>query len=206
MAIYLIGARMTRLCVFALCMLLAHPVQVMAQHGSSARPAVTAPAEAAQFDFLIGQWELEVKPKVGGLAAMIHGAPRLVGTWKAWRAFDGFGVDDELRIVDASGNPSSLTHAMRIYDRNAGHWKVTAVDVYRSRVTSATAQWQDGEMRLEGRGVDAEGKPYVTRTRYHDIGPDRFTLEQDRSTDDGQSWDEGVLVIEATRVAATASR
>ena len=60
-----------------------------AQHGGtgSSLPGTAAPAEAAQFDFLVGQWELEVTPKVGGLGAMIHGAPRLVGSWKAWRCY-----------------------------------------------------------------------------------------------------------------------
>ena len=95
--------------------LLAHAQQV-------AMPAVTPAKEATQFDFLVGQWEIEVTPKVSGLAAMIHGAPRLTGTWKAWRAFDGFGVDDELRVVDGSGNPIALSHGQRVYDAKAKRW------------------------------------------------------------------------------------
>ena len=169
-------------------------------------PATSAPPEAKQFDFLVGQWEVDVKPKVGGLAAMIHGAPTLAGSWKAWRAFDGFGVDDELRIVDGNGNPRSLSHNLRVYDSTAKRWTITGLDVYRARGSNATAQWRDGEMHVEGRGTDAEGKPYVTRTRFHDITADSFRMQQDRSTDDGESWDEAVLVIEARRVAATAPR
>ncbi|MEO8623405.1 MAG: hypothetical protein ABI625_20180, partial [bacterium] len=83
-----------------------------AQHGGGAPLQRTASPEAKQFAFLIGQFDLKVKPKAVGLGQKIHGVPKLVGTWKGWRAFDGFGIEDELRITDASGNPLSLSHAM----------------------------------------------------------------------------------------------
>jgi hypothetical protein len=192
-----------------LTLVLALPNAVLAQqHGSgvAAPPPTSAPAEAKQFDFLIGQWELEVKPKVNSLAAMIHGAPKLVGSWKAWRGFDGFGVEDELRVVDASGNPMSLNQALRVYDRNQNRWTIVGLDVYRARVSNSTAQWQGGEMRIDGTGTDNEGKPYLSRTRYFGIAPDAFRMQQDRSSDNGQTWDEATLVIEARRVAGTATR
>ena len=186
--------------------LLLLPGVAAAQHGGGpAPPSTTAPAEARQFDFLIGQWELEVKPKVSSLAAMIHGAPKLVGSWKAWRGFDGFGVEDELRVADASGNPMSLNEALRVFDRNQNRWTVVGVDVYRARVSNSTAQWSGNEMRVDGNGVDGEGKAYVSRTRYFAIGADGFRMQQDRSYDSGQTWDEAQLVIDAKRVAATAS-
>src|SRR5262249_44681330 len=178
-----------------------------AQHdGTSAAPAPSTPAEARQFDFLLGQWEVDVKPKVGGLAAMIHGSPKLSGSWKAWRALDGLGVEDELRIADGSGNPMSLSQALRVFDRNQGRWAIVGVDAYRARISNSTAQWQEGEMRVTGNGVDNEGKTYLSRTRYYDIGADAFRMQQDRLYDDGQSWDEATLVIDARRVAAAASR
>jgi hypothetical protein len=188
--------------------LVAAPTVVVAQHGDrgAGAPIHAPPKEASQFDFLIGQWDLSVRPKVAGLAAKIHGAPRLLGTWKAWRAFDGFGIEDELRIVDGSGNPNALNHALRAYDPTARRWNITGVDVYRGRVTSATAEWQDGAMAQSGKGTDAEGKPYLTRTRFTAITPSSFVMQQDRSADDGNTWDEAVLKIEAKRVAATAPR
>ncbi len=190
-----------RLTVFLL--LLACSFAAQAQHADSAAPvAGTTPVEAKQFDFLVGQWEVEVRPKVSSLVAMIHGAPRLAGTWKAWRAFDGLGIEDELRIVDGSGNPISLTHALRIYAKTEGRWNVSGLDVYRARFSAASGQWQDGEMHLDGHGNDVEGKPALTRTRYYAISADGFRMQQDRSTDNGQSWDEGVLTIEAKRAAA----
>jgi len=198
----------TKSAVVLALLLLALPGVAAAQHsgGGSAPPSTTAPAEARQFDFLIGQWELDVKPKVSSLAAMIHGSPKLVGSWKAWRGLDGFGVQDELRIADASGNPMSLNEALRVFDRNQNRWTVVGVDVYRARVSNSTAQWNGSEMRLDGNGVDGEGKAYVSRTRYFEIGTDAFRMQQDRSYDNGQTWEEATLAIEARRVAAAAAR
>jgi hypothetical protein len=176
-----------------------------AQHAGGAA-AAAVPAEAAQFDFLVGQWELEVTPKVSGLGAMIHGAPKLVGSWKAWKAFDGYGLDDELRIVDASGNPLSLNYAQRIFDAKAKRWLVSGLDVYRARFGSSSGAWQDGEMRLEGSGQSNDGKPMLTRTRFMEISADRFKMRQDRSYDNGASWEEGTLTVIAKRASRKAAR
>jgi hypothetical protein len=198
---------MNRLLQFALSMLLfASCVPAFSQQAAAdAVSAGVAPAEAKQFDFLLGQWDLQVHPKVSSLAAMIHGAPKLVGTLKAWRVQDGRGIEDEMRIVDASGNPISLNHASRIYAQVDARWKVSGVDTLRGRKSESSGQWQSGEMRLEGHTTDAEGNPTVTRTRYFDITADSFRMQQDRSSDNGQTWDEGVLTIEAKRTAATAT-
>jgi len=177
-----------------------------AQHGGGAGAAAAAPAEAAQFDFLVGQWELEVTPKVSGLAAMIHGAPKLVGSWKAWKAFDGHGLDDELRIVDASGNPRSLSYSQRIFDAKTQRWLVSGLDVYRARFGSSSGQWQGGEMRLEGSGLTNDGKPMLTRTRFMEITAERFKMRQDRSYDNGANWEEGTLTVVAKRVSRKAAR
>src|SRR4051812_9903839 len=123
--------RTLRKVIIAFC--IASPAVLLGQHGAggSARPALTPAKEAGQFDFLIGQWELVVTPKVNSLAAKIHGSPKFLGTWKAWRAVDGFGVEDELRIMDRSGNPSSLSQALRVYSANERKWIITGIDAYR---------------------------------------------------------------------------
>jgi len=162
-----------------------------------------APApESRQFDFMLGQWELEVRPKVNGIAAAIHGTPRLAGSWKAWRALDGLAVEDEMRILDASGNPISLSHALRTYSKSEGRWKIQGLDAYRARFSEAAGKLEGAEMRLEGRGFDAEGHPVMTRARYFDIGANGFRMQQDRSSDDGRTWDEAVVLIIAKRTGA----
>lgn len=196
---------MTYRTILALAALLALPATATAQHGH-AQSSFRAPAEASQYDFLVGQWELKVEVPPKGLAELIHGAPRLMGTWKAWRALDGWGIEDELRITDRAGNPVAFAHSVRYYDGAAGHWTLSALDVYRGRFTSGTGEWREGEMHLRSSGTDSEGQAYLARTRIYDITADGFRLQQDRSSDDGRSWTEGALRIEARRVAAAASR
>lgn len=187
---------------------LATPASMHGQHreGSPRTPALAAPREVAQFDFLIGQWELVVRPKVSGLAARIHGSPRLLGTWKAWKGFDGFGIEDELRIIDASGNPTSLSHTLRVFDPTARRWTMTTLDVYRTRFSAASSEWRNGEMVSTSNSTDSEGKPMVVRSRFHGITAGSFRYQQDRSSDGGRTWNEGVLKIEAKRVAPAAAR
>jgi hypothetical protein len=185
------------------------PSLLSAQHATASgagRPSVAPAKEASQFDFLIGQWELVVTPKVNTLAAKIHGAPTFLGVWKAWRAVDGFGIEDEMRITDRSGNPSALGQTLRVYSANERRWILTAVDAYRGKASSASGEWKGSEMVLIGQGTSEEGKPTQTRTRFFDITPSSFRYQQDRSSDGGRSWDEGVLKITAKRVAAVAPR
>ena len=190
----------------AVLFLLFPPSLAQAQHAAGgAPPSRTAPAEAAQFAFLVGQWELDVRVPPSGLAQRIHGTPRILGSWKAWRAFDGWGVEDEMRLTDGSGNPMNLLHSLRVYDAASRGWLLTGLDVYRARFTSSTAEWRDGTMTLTGRGTDAEGRAQVTRTRFSDITPTGFRWLQERSTDEGRTWSE-TLRLTAKRVAAAAPR
>lgn len=181
----------------------AHP-----QHdgGGASAPSTRPPREASQYDFLIGQWELTVTPKVSSLAARIHGQPKLRGSWKAWRALDGWGIEDELRIIDESGNPRALTHFVRVYDPASKRWQVASVDAYRQKVVQSTAQWDGSAMTSISKAVDGDGKAYLSRTRLTRVTPTSFRYQQDRSYDGGKSWDDGLLVIEARRVAGQAVR
>lgn len=190
----------------ALVGLIAVPDIATAQHGGEAPSNTSAPAEASQFNFLIGQWELEVKPKATTLAMRIHGVPKLQGTWKAWRALDGWGVVDELRIADASGNPLSLTHFVRVFDMPARRWSISALNVYRATYTLSTAQWQENELRTSAFAIVADGKPALSRVRITNVTPNGFRYRQDRSTDGGRTWTADILVMEAKRTAATATR
>jgi hypothetical protein len=193
---------MRRFCFLILAVFLSCPLAVFAQNPGSTAAASAAPAAAGQFDFLLGQWQLVVHPKVSSLAAMIHGTPKLIGTLKAWRA--GSDVEDEISITDNSGNPLSANHSLRTYDAAQARWKISGRDARKGRSGEATGHWQDGEMRLEGYSTDADGKT-LTRTRYYGITADSFHMTQDISVDDGKTWEEGTLTIDATRVATTAT-
>jgi hypothetical protein len=189
------------------CAIALSPIALRAQHSGAAPPIVSrAPREASQYDFLAGEWTLAITPKVSGLVARIHGVPRLHGSWKGSRALDGWGVEDELRIMDESGNPIAYSHFVRIYDAAARHWIVSAVDVYRQRVTTSIAQWQGNEMSTMADGIDPDGKTYRSRTHITDISATGFHYSQDISHDGGATWEEGHIVMQATRATGTASQ
>ena len=190
--------------IATLSVVLARPLRAQHDGRGGAAALANAPAsEVAQFAFLVGQWELKVRPKVNALAARIHGAPKFLGSWKGWRIMDGYAVEDELRIMDRSGNPSALFHSVRQWIPTDRRWKVTGHDAYGARVSSATATW-DGQVLLVTGSTD--GTQSVTRTRFSAITATSFHWEQDRSDDGGKSWNEKALVIDARRVSATASR
>jgi len=133
------------------------------------------------------------------VAARLHGAPRLSGTWKAWRAFDGWGIQDELRIVDAGGNLQSLTHALRVYDATAQRWSQMGLDVLRARYNPSIAEWNGREMVITTSATDQEGKPHLVRVRFFDIGATAFKYEQARSYDGGKKWDDPLLTMSASK-------
>jgi len=179
------------------------PAGLSAQHGGGAAPVATVPPrEASQYDFLLGEWDLTVKVPVSGLAAKIHGVPKLVGTWKVTRALDGWGVEDDLKVTDQAGNPRAYTHSVRVYDAAARKWNLVSVDVYRGRITIATGEWRDGQLVSTSQGTDLEGKSFLSRTRIYDITSAGFKYQQDKSLDNGKQWQEGTLTIEARRASA----
>lgn len=185
----------------------AMPASLVAQHGSAQpAPETRPPRDASQFAFLVGQWDVTVKPKATTLAARIHGVPTLHGTWKAWRAFEGWGIEDELRIVDAAGNPQAYTHFTRVFDATAKRWNVSALDVYRGKFTMSSAAWSGDAMSTTSQGTDAEGKSYTSRVTWSRITSASFRYQQDRSADGGRTWIDGFLVIDGKRTAAVAPR
>jgi hypothetical protein len=160
--------------------------------------AAAAP-EARQFDFLIGQWQVSGEVKTSGLVALIHGRPKLVGSWKAWRVVDGHGIEDELTLTDASGNPASAVHFTRTFSREESCWKITARDTNTGGLRPATARWQGDEMLVMGSGTSPEGKHFRSRTHYVAITPVSFRMVQDRSYDEGKTWEAAAVTLDVHR-------
>jgi hypothetical protein len=160
---------------------------------------VAAAPEARQFDFLIGQWQVSGEVKTSGLLAMIHGRPKLVGSWKAWRVADDHGIEDELRLTDASGNPTSAVHFTRTFSREESRWNITSRDTYKGGLPPATARWHGDEMLVMGSGTSPEGKHYRSRTHFVAITPVSFRMVQDRSDDEGKTWEAAAVTLNAIR-------
>jgi hypothetical protein len=170
------------------------PLAALAQ-----KPAADSAANG--FDFMLGTWKLDVRVKVSGLAALIHGAPKLSGTLTVRRTPEG--MEDELAVVDASGNPRSTRRSRRVYDATSARWNITNIGAYHGREGSAQGRQEASEMRVDGSYAEG-GEKTLTRSRYFAITADAFRYTQDRSSDNGASWDEGVFAYDAKRIAAAA--
>jgi hypothetical protein len=179
-------------------------VPASAQHGRGAASlSVSAPKEVSQLDFMVGDWDLDVEVPATTLAAKIHGMPKLVGTWRVRKALDGWGLEDDMKITDVAGNPKSLSHAVRYFDRNTRKWAISALDVYRGKFSTSTGEWRGSEMFVSGSGKDANGNTQTIRTRIYDISQTGFKFRQEKSDDGGKTWKENVSI--AARRAARSS-
>lgn len=161
---------------------------------------VASGPEARQFDFLIGQWKVSGEAKTSGLLALIHGTPKLVGNWKAWRV--AYGIEDELTLTDASGNPISAVHFTRSFSREENCWKITSRNSHGGSASPATARLQDNEMLVMGSGTSSKGKHYRSRTHYSAITPVSFRMVQDRSYDEGKTWEDAALTLDVRRTGS----
>ena len=168
----------------------------VAAHGASAAAA----PEARQFDFLVGLWQVGGTVKASGLVAMIHGQPRLTGSWKGWRSADGAGIEDELTLTDAAGRTVSAVHFTRSFSRDENCWKIQGRDAYKGALPPATARRDGDDMLVTSSGTTPEGKHYRNRTHYLAITPTGFRMVQDRSYDEGKTWDTGAVSLDVRRL------
>lgn len=169
---------------------------------SAAGAAGVAAPEARQFDFLIGQWQVSGEVKTSGLVALIHGRPKLVGSWKAWQVADGHTIEDDLTLTDAAGNPSSAVHYTRTFSREENCWKITGRNTKTGSAPPATARWQGDEMLMMGSGTSPDGKRYRSRTHFAAITPVSFRVVQDRSYDDGKTWEAAAVTLDVRRAGS----
>lgn len=165
----------------------------MAQHA----PAIQAPPpEASQFDFLLGEWTVEVTSKSPATP------PRYQGVWRASKTLNGLGVVDEYGIVDDSNRVVYSGTTLRVFDTKAGTWTMRYVD----QLGGKTGRWselvgvkQGPEIHVEQRGQAPDGRTTILRIRYYNIQPNHFSWAANQSSDGGATWVRDYLRLEATR-------
>ena len=160
--------------------------------GSAPSPELTAPApppEASQFEFLIGTWDVVSEPNIPGVPERVR------GRWTAQRSADGFMVVDEYRVFDDQGGTAYLGETYRVFNPSKQQWEFRFVEPFSGTWHEGTAVKVGDEMHLT-QGTPADGG--MTKVRYYDISPDRFSWISERSRDGGKTWTKGAR-IEATR-------
>ena len=157
-----------------------------------------APMETAQFAFLLGSWENEVKSMVD-IENKRYGQP-VKGIWTAKFASEGFGIQDEWRAVGwvGAGGPT-----IRSFDPVSRKWVMTYIPVNQPRGNTWLMEGAfDEKGNLEGQfeSTDRRGRPFIQKVFFYDIEKDRFSWRADRSYDGGKTWIEGFMVAEQKRI------
>jgi hypothetical protein len=144
-----------------------------------------APPEGRQFDFLIGHWDV---------AATRYGSDGSIvleyrASWNARHLNDGRMVMDDFKSRAPDGREISSYVTLRTYCETTGRWEMAGLAALQP---AANAQWngqfKDGEMQLEAKGANPEGKTVLTRIRFFDISQERFSWESRVSVDGGATW------------------
>jgi hypothetical protein len=176
----------------AACLLICFPVLPgLAQTQRFVVPPL--PPEAAQFDFLIGTWDIEVEPNIPNVSGKLH------GRWTAEKAADGYMVTDEYRAFDDQGKTVYLGETYRVYNPQKKRWEFRYVEPYHGTWYEGTGQKKGAEMHLMQKGVQGNGKVSLLKIRIYNIRADHFSWSSLRSNDGGKTWTPGAT-IEARRV------
>ena len=80
-----------RVLLLGLSCMLFRPERTVAQHAPT---IAVPPPEASQFDFLLGEWTVDVTSKAA------NAPPRYKGTWQARKTLNGLGIVDEYAVSD----------------------------------------------------------------------------------------------------------
>jgi hypothetical protein len=187
-----------RILLLAISYALCGPVRSVAQDG----PTVKAPPpEASQFDFLLGEWTVDVASKAPGTPPQYH------GVWRAAKTLNDLGIVDEYGVGDDAGRIVYAGTTLRVFDTKAATWTTRYVDQFGGE----TGRWSElvgvkegQEMHVEQRGQGPDGRTTMLKIRYYNIQPNHFSWAADHSSDGGATWRRDYLRIEATRRSKTA--
>jgi hypothetical protein len=187
-----------RVLLLGLSCMLSGAQRSVAQH----EPTIQAPPpEASQFDFLLGEWTVNVTSKATATP------PQYKALWRAWKTLNGLGVVDEYAVSDDAGRVVYGGTTLRVFDTKAGSWTMRYVD----QLGGKTGRWAElvgvkegPEMHVEQRGQSPDGRTTILKIRYYNIEPDRFSWAADQSSDGGATWVRDYLRLEAARRSKTA--
>jgi hypothetical protein len=144
------------------------------------------------FDFLLGEWEVEMLTVPEGSTVSRR------ATLSVHRILDGTALLDEIRHVDEAGQVNFRGATFRTYLLDRDRWYVLWMMANIEGCTELEAQVIDGEVHTTGKGRDPWGE-LVERGRYYDISSDGFSFTLERSNDAGKTWIRPFVSFRASR-------
>jgi hypothetical protein len=153
-------------------------------------------AESKQFDFLIGDWNVD------GIRYKEDGTPLLKykALWSAVHLNGGRMVMDDFRALGPAGQPVSSFVTLRTYSEVTHRWELAGLQALSpSMPTEWHGEAKDGEMLLDATARIPTGDTVQTRIRFFNIAAESFSWESSMSMDQGKSWRK-VAELKAVRV------
>lgn len=161
---------------------------------SGTGPNPAAPPETAQWAFFIGEWDCFTRsPQTDGTVRT--GKARWVAQW----TLDGWAIRDDWYGLDADGTVTFHGMNIRSFNPRLKKWEVRWLP-------QGTLEWKqfsgerNGDRIVKVSEFVLNGRPALDRTTWSQITDDSFLWTKDISFDNGATWREGVLVVEARRV------
>ena len=151
----------------------AAPLALAAADCHGGERAADAPAELAQFEFLIGHWRIDLKRRQGDAWSPPRPQPAF---WTGRYALGGTAIYDEWFDTDPELVPTTARGAnLRVYDPESARWAMTWIHTGKPAPTALAAKMRDGMLtmwQLHPDGPNWEATFAVTsgdqwtRTRY----------------------------------------
>jgi hypothetical protein len=154
-----------------------------------------APKGTGQYDFLIGDWDVDVSLFRPEQEPFVYKAK-----WHNHWIADGYVVMQEWRGPYATGIE------LRSYDPASDQWQGRNI-YYPSPGTwySNIGEMKDKQMTVTTVRTDAEGLETISREIYWDITDKSFRIRTERSIDGGATWQRGKYELIAHRIGEEAN-
>jgi hypothetical protein len=141
--------------------------------------------ESRQFDFLIGDWEVDATRYQPDGSVQL----RYKARWLARYLDDGRIVMDEFKAYAPTGQQIACFVTLRTFCEATGRWEMTGLAAFQPvPFPEWHGIWTNGEMLLDAVGAGPDGTRVRTRIRFSHIETQCFAWESRVSTDDGTSW------------------
>jgi hypothetical protein len=165
----------------------------MPLHAQSKSDAGNTPGKthAADFDYLVGDWEFS------GVNAQYG---KMHGYWSVVSLDNPKQILDEYRVVGSKGEIYYSTTTLRAYNDRLDEWELVSMDEGSGLQNVGTGRKEGSEMHINQKFMGPNGSFSTLRIRYYNIAADSFNWTADRSSDDGKTWTKNFQTLDVKRV------
>ena len=133
------------------------------------RPPACSTPEHRQFDFWIGEWNVDQAGKPAGTSSIQLILNRCV-IFENWTGGGGY-----------------AGKSFNLYNASTKQWEQYWVDGTGAAIVF-TGDFRNGVMQMNSEGKSADGKKQITRMTFTPVDPNRVRQLWEQSDDDGKTW------------------